>query len=423
MIDLGQWQKQEYTGMKPGLSRIRRFLKCFGDPQRSFKTVHIAGTNGKGSTTAMIASVLCEAGYKTGLYTSPHLCNIRERVKLNGHDIPDAAINRISKRLSGPAQAAGLSYFEFITAVAFIYFDEEKADIAVLETGLGGRLDATNVVQHPLVSVITGIDHDHTKLLGTSLGRIAGEKAGIIKSGVPVICGHMTKAALDVIKAKACSSGSQVFVAGKDFLSISCLTNWNKGFQVVKYTGPKWDREFVVGLVGKFQALNAGTALAAAEVLNTRGLKISAKAVQAGLLKVSWPARFQIVRRGQQLLIIDGAHNPGAMRKLVETFNGSPWAGCKPHIMYGSVKDKDYTRNISILSKIAGNVVVTALDTPRTASAAELCIPWLKKGITATRAASAKDALSKMKSSKVCLVAGSLFLAGEILNILNLQGR
>jgi dihydrofolate synthase/folylpolyglutamate synthase len=418
MLSLKEWQKQEYTGMKPGLGRIKSFLKNISDPQRSFKVIHIAGTNGKGSTAAMIAAILVEAGYKTGLYTSPHLCKINERIKINGRDIPGAALNKIVKQINGSALQAGLSFFEFITVAAFVYFASKKVDIVVLETGLGGRLDATNVIKKPLLAVITNIDFDHTKILGNSLKIIAGEKAGIIKPGVSLICGQMPSVALKVIKEKAFACRSKVYVAGRDFSATSLYTDWANVVQRLKFRGGQWKDNFSVGLVGKFQSANAGVAIAAAETLNNLGLKISLTKAKSGILKTQWPARFQILRSGKQVVVIDGAHNPGAMKRFVETFNGSPWKGCKPHIVFGSVKDKDYAENIAILTEIAGKVIVTALNTPRTAKATELAEIWLKHGVVARQATSVKDALQLISKSRVVLVVGSLFLAGEVLDIL-----
>jgi dihydrofolate synthase/folylpolyglutamate synthase len=181
MRDLTLWQKQEYTGMKPGLTRIRRFLRMVGNPQETFRVIHIAGTNGKGSTARMLSKILEKSGYGTGLYVSPHLVSMGERIRIDSKAISERELGRLNREFSDTAEQCGLTFFEYITGLAFIYFARRRVAYAVLETGMGGRYDATNVVRRPMVSIITDVDFDHRQFLGNTLAEIAGEKAGIIK--------------------------------------------------------------------------------------------------------------------------------------------------------------------------------------------------------------------------------------------------
>ncbi len=323
----------EKFGINLGLDRIQLLLEKLGNPHLKFKSIHVAGTNGKGSTCAMIASILKEAGYKVGLYTSPHLFDYRERIKINGKDIPKREftriLERIRKRIRSRNKSETPTVFEVLTAAAFIYFAEQKVDYAVVEVGMGGRLDATNVIT-PLVSVITNIDLEHTAVLGRTIAKVAAEKAAIIKRGVPVITAEAKPEALRVIKHNADKNRGLLIQVG----------SVGEGLKS--------------GLVGGHQKVNAACAVAAVRMAN---IPASKQAVLRGLKKVSWPGRFQVLSR-RPLTIVDGAHNPAGIKVLVETLKQqSP--GKKFTFIFGTQEDKDSASMLSLLKPIAKKIVIT----------------------------------------------------------------
>ena len=324
----------EKFGINLGLDRIKLLLEHLDNPHLKFKSIHVAGTNGKGSTCAMIASILKEAGYKVGLYTSPHLFQYNERIKINGKDISDkefaeglARIKRISRK--EPGSFGRPTVFEALTALAFWYFAKKKVDYAVVEVGLGGRLDATNVIT-PLASVITNIDLEHTAILGRTPAKIAAEKAAIIKPDVPVITAEDKSEALKVIKYQAEKKGSlliQVKSEGEGLKS---------------------------GLLGEHQKTNAACAVAAVKLA---GISVGQRAVLDGLKRVRWPGRFQVIKK-KPLTIIDGAHNPAGARVLTGAL-GSRFPGKKFTFIVGTQKDKDARAMIREFERSADKIIIT----------------------------------------------------------------
>ncbi|MBI5491760.1 MAG: bifunctional folylpolyglutamate synthase/dihydrofolate synthase [Deltaproteobacteria bacterium] len=404
-------------GIKLSLSRIKELLRLLGNPQDDFPTIHIAGTNGKGSTAAYLSSISGRAGFKTGLYTSPHLIKFNERIQVSGRPISDQAMRRIAvkvrkaaKKMTGPDRA--LSFFEFTTAMAFLYFKERSVDIGVIETGMGGRFDATNVVT-PLVSVITNIGLDHTMYLGAKVKDIAFEKAGIIKRGVPVITGEEKAEALAVIEKASRRMGARLLKIGQDFTP-------RKGHDGrLDYSGVDIDiKSLTPGLRGAHQFKNAACALAAIEVLRGSGFKIPVKAIRQGLKGTIWPARVDVVSR-RPLVILDAAHNPDGALTLANALKEFRYKSLT--LVLGIMADKDIPGILSSLAPLADNIIVCAPETDRAASPAlivrmlgRMLRPFSKPAVVKSSvkdgvAAALKDA---RKGDAVC-VTGSIFTVGE----------
>ncbi len=302
------------SGIKPGLRRVEALLKALDDPQKKFPSIHIAGTNGKGSTAAMTEAALIKAGFRTGLYTSPHLVRFNERIRISGRPVSDrvvagaaSAVREALRSLKG--EEARPSFFEFTTAMAFLLFRDKKVDIAVIETGMGGRWDATNTAA-PLVTIITNIEKEHTQYLGTTLAEIASEKAGIIKPGVPAVTAEEKPAALKAIKAAARKARSPLYILGRDFSTA------DGGGGRLSYTGMGRSLPGLrLGLRGPFQRRNAACALAALEIFASAGFAIPDRAIRAGFGKTDWPGRVEVLSR-RPLVLLDSAHNPSGAASL-----------------------------------------------------------------------------------------------------------
>jgi len=401
----------EKHGIKPGLERIGALLASLGNPQDSFRSMHVAGTNGKGSVCAMTASILNEAGVRTGLYTSPHLSKFNERITVSGKPITDKELVEAASITRAAASKAGLAeitFFEFTTAMAFVHFREKLVEFAVIETGMGGRLDATNLAV-PMVSVITNIDLDHTAWLGRTIREIAFEKAGIIKPGAPVITGVEQKQALSVIRSKAKEAASPVYLMGEDFHA----RRSEKG--LVTYSGISGGLEGIkAGLQGAHQTKNAALALAAVEVLRKGGLDIKESAIRAGMRKTRWPGRFETLS-GRPLVILDGAHNPAGARALKEALEGVKRK--RLILVIGMMSDKEMDGILKELVPSSSLVIATA---PRGERAArpdeimELAAEYKKPVIAVPTVKDAcKRALSEASPSDCVCISGSLFTVGE----------
>jgi len=425
--ELDLWQLSEYTAMKPGLERIKAFLAAIGNPEKRFKAVHIAGTNGKGSTAIMIASILESAGYKTGLYISPHLVRLNERISVNSRQIDSKRLADIGGRYYGLAKKYNLTFFEFITAIAFIYFTERNIDIAVLETGLGGRFDATNVIESPLIAIITGIDYDHTQILGKTITEIAGEKAGIIKQKCFVLSGAENKAASCIIRKAAEKNKCVFWEIKKDFKNKYIKTDWKCCTQYVRYSGAGLDISLRVPLLGIYQRKNSSLAAAAAQMLNELGFLITDKAVVNGIANAKWPGRFDVrqaeVNGCNRTIILDGAHNPQAMSSFVSSFKESRWAEKSKNVIFGVLQDKDYIRVAKEALKLGGSFMLTPVKSRRTLDKAELetMFKTVCKNNSFAVTGSLEEALSKTDES-VIVITGSLYLVGEALKKLNIKG-
>ena len=301
-----------WFGSRPGLERVGELLHRLGDPQKKLKYVHVAGTNGKGSASAMLASVLKAAGYKTGLFTSPYLSRFNERMQINGKEIENDVLADIVSRVKPIAESMDEhpTEFELMTAAALLWYAEEKCGIVVLEVGLGGRFDATNIIDAPEAAVIMNIGLDHTKVLGDTVEKIAFEKAGIIKPGCDVILYQQSESVTDVVRARCEEQGARLHIA--DFSQIVSEFDSLDG-QVFDYKGDA----YAIPLLGAHQLKNAAVAVETVQVLRGRGWKLEQDAVEHGLYAVSWPARFEVVA-DEPYFVVDGGHNPQCARTVVD---------------------------------------------------------------------------------------------------------
>lgn len=377
-------------GLKLGLENTRLLMAAAGDPHERLNFLHLAGTNGKGSTCAMLDAILRETGARVGLYTSPHLVDFRERIRLDGQMIPaEAAAEGLSLlRAAAEGWEYQPTFFEIATVLAAWWFDRAGADLVVWETGLGGRLDATNIVT-PLVSVIAPIGLDHEKWLGDTLEKIAAEKAGIIKPGVPVVSAPQEAVVRGVLEHKAAAMGAAL------------------RFVDLAFDGP-------VALAGSHQKWNAALALAA---LDASGLAAEDEARRRGLAQVQWPGRFQSF--GDDL-VIDGAHNPPAAEVLLSAWRAA-FGSAKAQLIFGAMNDKDVPALLHILRGISDEVWLVPLQSSRSASVDVLRGMAEAAGFSATHADDLPVALAAARAKGPTLVTGSLFLAGETLALL--QGR
>ncbi|HFC09744.1 MAG TPA: bifunctional folylpolyglutamate synthase/dihydrofolate synthase [Chloroflexi bacterium] len=410
------------------LARVEALLEALGDPHRAYPVLHIAGTKGKGSTAALMAAALQAQGYTVGLYTSPHLEDFAERIQVNGRPMPHADLPRVVARLEPCiARIPGLTTFELITAAAFLYFAERAVDVAVVEVGLGGRLDATNVV-HPLVSVITPISYDHTAILGNTLEAIAGEKAGIIKPGVPVVMAPQPPEARQRIAAVAAEREAPLIEVGRDWLYApvarslegQVLFVWHKAEQplvdaFVESGGfQEWEpTRLRISLLGPHQVINAATAYAALQTARRQGLALSPEAIRRGFAAARWPGRFEVLHRNPPL-VVDGAHNRAAAHQirltLDEYFPGWPLV-----LVFGASADKDIRGMLEELVPRARRVIVTRSHHPRAADPEDLRAQVHQLGRAAQAFADVEDALQAAfraaAGEAVVLVTGSLFVA------------
>ncbi len=398
-------ERQE-TKIVLGLGRMRAHLAELGDPHLAVPALHVAGTNGKGSTCAILSAVLSAAGYSTGLFISPHLLSVRERISVDGRDISEAEFSRHMARALAVDKKKSLTYFELLTSIAFQHFAERKCAVTVLETGLGGRLDATNVVPSPLAAVVTSIDYDHQAFLGNTLASIAREKTGIFKAGRPAV-----RPDLPVLR-RAALRGSPVVVAKPWKLM---RTDWVRGTQTLR---APWGKSYSLSLLGSRQGWNAALAQAA---LDASGLIVPHDAWKRGLAKVAWRGRFEAIKLGSKTLIVDGAHNPEAARALAETWKASPLSRKPALWILGVMKDKDVKGLLAPLAPFLKDAIVVRPPSPRALEPFEFSVHIRaaapKARITIERdpataiAAWRKDA----KAPRVAVCAGSLYLAGAAL--------
>ena len=412
-------------GIKPGLARIRALLGFLGDPHRLFRAIHVGGTNGKGSTAAMVASVLGRQGYRVGLYTSPHLIDFTERIQVNGRVIPSDRVWAMTEKVRQASDAClsePPTFFEATTALAFAHFADAAVDCAVIEVGLGGRFDATNVLT-PLVSVITTIGLDHQEYLGTTPEAIAFEKAGIIKPGVPVVAGRLSPETLSVIRGEAAEREAFCLTLGEDFDACG------EAPERFSYDGLR--RRYgglSCPLPGRHQLDNAACALAALELAEARGLAVGEEAVREGLRAVRWPGRLELVSRKPDVWL-DGAHNPQAAEALAAhlttlSARRAPVAQGRLILVVGMMRDKDRKGVLALLAAVPGvcHLVVTSAAHPRAADPQELArdceglgVPVAVRPMVAEAFAYARNLAGP--DDTIC-VTGSLLVVGEVKAVL-----
>jgi dihydrofolate synthase / folylpolyglutamate synthase len=393
-----------------GLERMQAALDELGNPEHRVRAVHVAGTNGKGSTCAMVEAVLRAAGLRVGLYTSPHLVRFNERIRLAGEDISDAVLGqRLLEVLTGAPTALELTYFELGTLVAFWHFAEERVDFAVLETGLGGRLDATSTCL-PCATAVTALGMDHMELLGDTLALIAREKAGIFRPGIPAVVARQTEEAMAVLHEEAARRGAPLLAEGVDFSLVPDAE------RLVYQRGPRRLSGIVLGLQGVHQRQNAAVALTLLDVLQEGGAAIPDAARLQGLLQVRWPGRLEEVA-GTPLLLLDGAHNPDGV-EVLRTALDTLYAGRTVHLVFGAVQDKDVVQMLSRLLPRMASVTLTPLETPRGLQPSAYLQEAQKHASEVSVASSVGEALEaamrRAGKQDIVLVAGSLFLVGAV---------
>ena len=346
-------------GYKPGLSRIKRLLEHLGNPQKKLKIIHIAGTNGKGSTAASIEGIYREAGYKTALYTSPHFFHFNERIRVNGRACSTYELSEITAEVKKAAEKikkenyGQASFFEIVTAMAFLYFKNHNPDLVILETGLGGRLDATNVIKKPLLSIITNISLEHTEFLGDTLAEIAGEKAGIIKNNSKLITDVQQQEALKVIKETAEEKNTEFIELNKEYELITASGGIKSSTLCIK----KYDKEqeiYSLSLLGSHQARNAALAIRTIEELN-ENYPVKKSDIKTALKNIYWPGRMQKISE-QPLTILDAAHNPAAFKELVKNINDSSDEIKDIHLIFSILADKDLAGILNELKNLYNDI-------------------------------------------------------------------
>ncbi len=392
------------------LHRVEQALSLFDHPERRYRAFHIAGTNGKGSTAAMLHRILSAQGYRAALYTSPHLVSFTERIRVGDEEISQEEVVELAEEIKSRSAGAGVSltFFEFVTVMALVHFARRKVDVAVVEVGLGGRLDATNLVL-PAVSVITTISKDHEAYLGNDLLSIAREKGGIIKKEVPVVCGSLSPEVGELLSRMAAAQGSPGYFLGADF-SFAL-----KDDGLFDYKGLKWNfSDLSLALRGRYQRSNAALALGALEIA-AQDFPVDQAAVREGLRTVSWPGRLEVVR-DRPLVILDGAHNGEGVRALageMREFRGLK----KIKILFAAMEDKDWPYMLGELAAVASELFLTRVSMQRSAD------PWkigaalgakIPFTVVEEPARALRSLLERAGPEDVILVAGSLYLLGEV---------
>ncbi len=403
------------------LRRVDELLARVGNPHRKVKSIHIAGSKGKGSVAAMIAAVLTKAGYRTGLFTSPHLITFNERIRIDGEMIPDGTVADLTERLKPEVTAVNeaahygrLTTFEVITALGFLYFAEKQCDLQVIEVGLGGRLDATNVI-NPEVAAITSISLEHTDVLGNTLALIAGEKAGIIKTGGTVVIAPQADEAREVFERTCRERRAKLIQAGAD-ITWQTLRFDARG-QQLRVKGRLGSYDVTLPLLGEYQLENAAVAIGALEVLVEKGYHITGEDIAGGLAEVSWPGRLQVLCL-HPLVVVDGAHNPYSAARLREALKRH-FKFDKATLIIGTSSDKDMNGIAAELAPLFSRIIVTRSIHPRAAATAPLVAAFAALGITAEVtddiSTALPMALAKAGPRDMVCVAGSLFVvAGAI---------
>ncbi|MGO9013629.1 MAG: bifunctional folylpolyglutamate synthase/dihydrofolate synthase [Dissulfurispiraceae bacterium] len=424
---------QKYS-IKLGLERTEQFLAVLGNPHHRFHSVHVAGTNGKGSVAAMVASMLTSCGFRVGLFTSPHMVSFTERIRINASQISETEVVKLTGEIKEKisAVAAGIgepTFFEFITVMAFLYFARNNVDWSVIEVGMGGRLDATNLIL-PEVSVITGISYDHKEFLGNSLTDIASEKAGIIKNGVPVVCSAQEPEVELILRKKTDESSSPFFIYGKDFsgtLRSTDITGTSFDYNSEGHTFT----ELHVPLAGEHQVINACVAIQAFLLCSEHGAqRLTPDAVREGLAAARWQGRLELVDGdpGETPIILDGAHNPHAASALAE-FISKQFMTYRVILIAGIMSDKDIAGILAPLLPIASDIIFTAPNYGRSAPPGLLAEHAASLGFQSTVTLSIGDAIatakkiassppSNLSAPAVILITGSFFTIGEAKELL-----
>ena len=426
-----------WSQWKLGLSRTEELLRLLGNPHKQLRFVHVAGSNGKGSTCAMVERILREAGYVTGFYPSPYIEDFRERIQVCGEYITEEALCRITARVRDAADSMEdhPSQFEIITAIGLLYFAEKNCDMVVLEVGLGGIFDSTNVIDAPEVAVITNIGLEHTEYLGNTLAEIAGNKCGIIKSGADVVCYENVPEVMDVVRRVCAEKGCPLHIARYSRVQPIEKSLEGQTFRFLDDRDPSAEETAVspeeplrLVLLGEYQLHNAATALTIVEALRGRGWKIPREAVRQGLARVQWPARFEVLSM-HPLFILDGGHNPQCAEALAESLGeylpeSGAGQGKKAVFLMGMLADKDYRAVIDIISSFAAGFICLTPDSPRALTAEQLASELSGRGFYAKPCGTAQEGITaalalaeEFSSDNEALPVvsfGSLYMAGAV---------
>ena len=402
-----------WRGSVPGLSRIEELCRRMGNPEKGLRCIHIGGTNGKGSTSAYLTAVLLAAGYTVGTFTSPYVRTFNERIAIDGKPVSNYLLAKAVEAAKPHADAMEdrPTEFELITAVGFEIFRRKKVDVVVLEVGLGGRFDSTNVIEEPLLSLVTGIAFDHMQLLGDTLGKIAWEKAGIIKEGCPAVTALLADEAAEVIAAEAKEKNSSVTVVDPEKIAVHSDTLDGIVMDYGEYKNIK------TSLIGGYQPQNIALVIEAVKTLNTRGLDISRDALYGGIADAKWPARFELLSR-DPIAVFDGGHNEEGVRAAIDTA-ARVFGGKKVVLLTGVMADKAYDGMVDIIAPHVEEVFTLKPDNPRALDAASLAAVYEAHGVKATANDNISVSLSAARKRAKelglpLLILGSLYLYKDV---------
>lgn len=401
-------EKLKILGSKPGLSRVTELAENMGNPHKNLKIIHVTGTNGKGSVCAMLDTILQKAGFKTGRFSSPWIERINEYISVNGNEISDENFAELicEVKTKSDEMADSPTEFEMIAVAALSYFVKEKCDIVIVETGMGGLEDATNFIETPVLSIITGVAIDHTKFLGETVEEIALQKAGIVKEGVPVLFGGDDEAALKVIEKNATEKKAEFYSTDEKALDVISSDIYGNKFI---YRGI----EIELALAGAYQLKNAMTAIDAVDILATQGIEIADENIVAGMASVKWKGRFEILNE-KPLLIFDGGHNVNGVLNFAKTVKDY-FGDEKVNIITGILADKEYKKIAKILSMLADEVFTVTPDNPRALPAEEYAKVFEENGIKATSFKNISDAVKTALEKKISTFAvGSLYMYKDV---------
>jgi dihydrofolate synthase/folylpolyglutamate synthase len=413
-------------GIKLGLANINELMSVLGNPHKSYHSVHVAGTNGKGSTSSALASILMENGFRVGLFTSPHLVSFTERIRINNIPISESEVIDIASRVHDSMAGRELTptFFEFVTAMAFYYFAQNKIDWAVVETGMGGRLDATNVIL-PQVSIITNIGLEHCEFLGRNISDIAFEKAGIIKPEIPVITSSKIPEAVNLLENVALSHKSEIHIYDKDFKGT--LISMDDKQTTFDYHGKMYFKNLKVSLPGRYQIYNASMAIRACEILRDKGIAISDDSIRSGLMNIHIEGRLEWVSESPPVLV-DGAHNPDAAQALSDSVK-TLFPDKKIILIIGIMDDKDIRGILYPLVHISGCIILTKPKYERSAlpeKLYKLIMDFKDITVPVMVAPSVYEALETAKNlyrkDTIILATGSFYTAGEVKEIFGCSG-
>lgn len=413
---LPMFSRMGSAAYKKDLTNTRLLCEALGHPQERYKTVHVGGTNGKGSVSHMLASVLQTAGYKTGLYTSPHLYDFRERIRLKGEPVPEEFVVAFTERVRHVAEKIQPSFFEVTVAMAFHFFAEQQVDVAVIEVGLGGRLDSTNIIT-PVLSIITNIGWDHMNLLGNSLPEIAAEKAGIIKPGVPVVIGETGSETKAVFEAAAQKNNATLVFADSVFQPHGIATV-GEALKLRYHNQQGEEISVETDLPGIYQVANVRTVLASVELLNKQGFSLDAEAVKSGLAtakkRTGLQGRWEVIHRNP-MVVLEVAHNPEGIRAMLAQIDRCAYK--KLHLVFGAVHDKDIEAVLALLPTSAA-YYFTQAHTPRALPAEQLAAAAHSKDLNGRVFpevnAAVSAALDAAAKEDLIVVCGSIFLVAEV---------